>query len=131
MIGYYWTMMGFIRYPIAFAWLAVLALTVWSTIRLLRPGAEADLLTKTWIDATLFWGAFAQLAGILGTLVGFILAASAIEQAGTVSTSLVWGGMKVAMTSAVAGAVVLGFASLAWFALQLRWRVLAAEEADL
>ena len=84
-----WEAMGFMRWPLAFSLLAVVALSLWSAVKLFRPSADADLRTKAWVDAILFWGGFAVIAGALGTLVGVILAAQSIEAAGEVSTTLV------------------------------------------
>ncbi len=119
--------MGFMRWPLLFSLAAVTLLAAWSAWRLLGGSPAADLRTKAWIDAILFWGGFAMVAGVLGTLVGVVVAAQAIEIAGEVSTGLVWGGVKVAMLTSVAGTAILALASLLWFALQLRWRLLAAE----
>jgi hypothetical protein len=120
--------MGFIHWPLLFSFLAVVGLSLWSVVRLYRPGATADLRTKAWIDAVLFWGGFALIAGVLGTLVGVIVAAQSIEHAGAVDPTLVWGGVKVALSSAATGALILSLASVVWFALQLRWRLLVAGE---
>jgi hypothetical protein len=123
-----WYSMGFMRWPLAFSLGAVLLLTLWSAARLLRPGATPDRKTKAWIDAILFWGGFAVICGVLGTLVGIIIAAQSIEAAGEVSTTLVWGGIKVALLTSMFGVLILGFAALLWFALQLMWRLLEAEK---
>ena len=122
-----WTAMGFIRYPLGFSLLAVLALSCWSGIRLLESEVGPGLRTKAWIDAILFWGGFALIAGVLGTLLGIIIAAQSIEYAGTVEPSLVWGGVKVAMLSSAFGTLILAMAALSWFLLQLRWRFLVAD----
>ncbi len=127
-MGRIWYEMGFIHWPLLFSFLAMVGLASWSALRLYRSGATADLRTKAWIDAVLFWGGFAFIAGVLGTLVGFIVAAQSIERAGNVATSLVFGGMKVALSSSAAGALILAFSALVWFALQLRWRLLLAGE---
>ena len=124
MISILWDSIGFIRWPLTFSFLAVIGLALWSALKLFRPGASADAQTKAWLDAILFWGGFAVISGVLGTLIGIILAAQAIEAAGDVSTTLVWGGIKVAMLSSVFGMLILAFAALIWFALQLRWRLL-------
>lgn len=126
-----WEAMGFMRWPLAFSLLAVALLALYSGGRLFRPSATADLLTKAWLDAILFWGGFAMIAGVLGTLVGIVLAAQSVEQAGTVSTSLVWGGIKVALLTSVFGALILAISALLWFALQLRWRVLEAKDVEV
>jgi hypothetical protein len=125
-----WNAVGFIRWPLVFSLLAVVFLSGLSTYRLFRPGAWGDLRTKVWIDAILFWGGFAVVAGALGTVVGVVLAAQSIEAAGEISTALVAGGMKVALLSAVFGLMILFFSSVIWFGMQFRWRMLVAEEAN-
>jgi hypothetical protein len=124
-----WTSMGFMRWPLAFSLLCVVLLSLYSTGRLYRPGASADLLTKTWLDAILFWGGFAMISGVLGTVVGIVIAAQYIEAANAVSTAIVWGGIKVALLTSAFGTLILATSSLLWFALQLRWRILEAREA--
>ena len=77
-----WNQVGFIRWPLAFSTLAIFALTAWSAVKLFGPGAWADLRTKAFVDATLFWGGFAAISGMLGTLIGIVIASQAIEAAG-------------------------------------------------
>lgn len=121
--------MGYILWPLMFSALVVMALTLWSISQLIGDRASPDVRTKAWIDAILFWGGFALITGVLGTLLGIIEAARSIEIAGEAPTNLVWGGIRVASGSSALGAVILALASLAWFALQLRWRLLAAKTA--
>lgn len=123
-----WEAIGFIRWPLTFSLLAVLSLAAMSAYRVFKPGARGDLRSKVWVDAIFFWGAFAMIAGVLGTLVGIIVAAQSIEAAGEVNTTLVWGGIKVAVLSSAIGFLILSFASLLWFGLQFRWRMLAAAD---
>lgn len=125
-----WIDIGFIRWPLLFSLVIVLSLASWSGVKLFRSESDPDLRTKAWVDSILFWGGFALISGVLGTLIGIILAAQSIEIAGEVSTALVWGGIKIAMLSSAVGALILGFAALLWFVLQLRWRLLRAEEVD-
>lgn len=122
--------MGFIRWPLLFSLIAIVAIASWSAWSVYRSGATADLRTKTWIDAILFWGGFSMIAGVLGTVVGVIVAAQSIEQAGEVETTLVWGGIKIAMLTSAFGTLLLAIAALVWFFLQLRWRLLEAKEAE-
>lgn len=79
-----WEGIGFIRWPLTFTVLIVALLTLTSGYRLFRPAAWPDLRTKAFVDAILFWGGFAVVTGMLGTLVGIIIAAQAIEAAGAV-----------------------------------------------
>jgi hypothetical protein len=129
-MGVVWEEIGFIRWPLAFSFLAVVLLALWSAAKLFGPGAVPDMRTKAWVDAILFWGGFALISGVLGTLVGIIIASQAIEAAAEVSTRIIWGGIKISMLSSAFGAMILGFAALLWFALQLRWRLLLAEESN-
>lgn len=124
-----WESMGFMRWPLAFSLLAVILLSLYSGGRLYRPSASADLLTKAWLDGVLFWGGFAMIAGVLGTVVGIVISAQSIEAAGGVNPVLVWGGIKVAMLTSAFGTLILAFAALLWFSLQMRWRILEAKEA--
>jgi hypothetical protein len=124
-----WQSVGDIRWPLLFSTLIMGAVAAYSAGRLLRPTSVADRLTKAWVDAVLFWGAFAMVTGVLGTLVGIVISAQSIERAGAVSPALVWGGIKVALYSSVLGTLVLGASAVLWFGLQLRWRFLDAREA--
>lgn len=121
-----WISLGVIRWPLTLSALAVLSLSAWSASRLFATGARATLQTKVIVDAILFWGAFGVVSGVLGTLLGMIVAADSIERAGAVSQTLVWGGMRVAILSAAFGTLILAVASLLWFGMQLRWRMLVA-----
>ena len=116
-------------------------LTSYSAVRLFKPMASADPRTKAFVDSILFWGGFAAIAGMFGTLVGIVIATQAAEAGATLGpwlpagptsslTTLVWGGIKVALLSACFGVIILASSSLAWFALQFRWRLLEAAEAQ-
>lgn len=119
--------MGFMRYPLTFSLLVVLVLSGWTATRLWSREAVADLRTKAWVDAILFWGGFAMVVGFLGTVIGIVLAAQSIEMAGEVSTRLVWGGIKIAMLTSAMGAVILALSGLSWFGLTMRWKLLRAD----
>ena len=125
-----WNDFGFIRWPLTFSFMAVIGLALFSTVRLFRPGATPDLHSKAWLDAILFWGGFATISGLLGTLIGITIAAQSVEAAGEVNVTLMWGGIKVSLLSSLFGVLILAFASLLWFVLQLRWRLLVADEME-
>lgn len=125
-----WNNIGYIHWPLLFSILAIVGLTAWAGVRLFREDATADLRTKAWLDAVLFWGGFAMVTGLLGTLLGVIVAAQSIERAGAVESTLVWGGIKIAMSSVAIGVVILSVAALLWFVLQLRWRLLEAKVSE-
>lgn len=119
-----WQELGFVRLPLSFSVLVLVLLVGWTSVKVFGRNASPDARTKVWIDAILFWGGFAAITGILGTLVGITLAAQSIEQAGEISTTLLWGGVKVALVSADVGLLIALLAALLWFLLRLRWRFL-------
>ncbi len=122
--------MGFIRWPLTFSLMAVIGLSLMSAATLFGRNAGAGLVAKTWVDAILFWGGFAAISGMLGSIIGVIIGFQSIEAAGEVSATLVAGGIKVALLSSAMGVLILGFAALLWFALQFRWRMLQADEFE-
>jgi len=128
MLADFWIQMGYMRYPLTFSLLVVIGLGLLAAGRLFRPGSFPDRYTKTWIDAILFWGGFAVICGVLGTLIGLTIAAGYIETSGEVSTPLLWGGIKVALSTTLYGFLILAFAALVWFGLQLKWRLLDSDE---
>ena len=130
-LGYVWNDLGFIRGPLFFSFTVVIGLALFSAVRLFRPNAMPDLRSKAWLDAILFWGGFASISGLLGTLIGFTIATQSVEAAGEVNVTLMWGGIKVSMLASLFGVLILAFASLLWFVLQLRWRLLLADEAEV
>ena len=121
---------GYIMYPLVMTCFVIFVLTSYSTVRLFRPSAWADARSKVFVDAILFWGGFASVIGMLGTLIGVMIAAQYIEAAGSVSTAMVWGGIKVALLTSAFGILILAGSSLVWFALQLRWRLLHASASQ-
>lgn len=120
-----WRSLGVIKWPLLFSALMIVGLALWSARGLIGERDPASARTKAWIDAILFWGAFAMIAGVLGTLLGIMAAANAVQLAGEVETRTVWSGIRIALQSSAIGALILALASLAWFGLQLRWRLLA------
>ena len=131
MLADLWAGIGFTKWPLAFSCLAVFVLAAYSTTQVFRRGAWPDPMTKAFVDSILLWGGFATVAGMFGTLVGIASATQAVNTAGAVSATLVWGAVESAGPGAVFGFMILAGSSLAWFALQFRWRLLeAAAETD-
>jgi hypothetical protein len=120
---------GIMIYPVLGCALLVLGIGAWTSTRLW--GSEIDLgpRTRAGVDSVLFWGAFAVVLGVLGTLIGVMVAAHAIEAVGEVHATLVWGGIRLALITTVTGVLVLALAALLWFFLNLRYRRLATSGA--
>jgi hypothetical protein len=81
----------------------------------------------------LAWGGLGAVLGVLGTLVGWAMMANAAERVtarGGVQPALLWGGLKVSLTTSIFGFLVLGVSLLMWFGLRaLRARTGAEESA--
>jgi hypothetical protein len=109
---------GVIMYPLLAATAAVIGYGV-AAARGLRSATGPDPRLEATIDGVLFWGAFGVVLGVIGSLIGIVQAARIIEAAGgVVEPILVWGGIRVALTSTIVALPVFGLAALAWFALR-------------
>ena len=129
-MGSNWEAIGFFRWPMSICFVVLGILGLWSAFRLFRPGTSPDLRTKAWLDGVLVWGVLAFLNGLLGAVVGIILIFQAIEAAGAVLATVMAPGIKQTLLSSGFGTLILAFAVLFWFVLQLRWRLLQAALAD-
>jgi hypothetical protein len=108
---------GVIMYPLVLVTLVVAVLAVRAWLRL-RSGEVSQATLGTGIDAVLFWGAYAAVLGVLGTLVGISQAAAAISQAAEVSPPIVWMGIRIALSTTIYGLLVFAIALLLWFGLR-------------
>ena len=109
---------GFMMYPISFCAIMVLILTVRTAWRMNADEPGRGALARGAIDGVLFWGGYAVVLGVLGTVVGISIAAEAVEVVGRVETTLVWGGIKVSLITTIYGLLVLLGAGLLWFGLR-------------
>lgn len=116
---------GFFMWPLLIIAVGIIVVAVWAFVR--TSALEApDPVLETGIDATLFWGAWAGVVGLLGTFGGIYQAAGAIERAGAVSAPLIWGGIKVALTTTLFGFLIFTLAGIIWFILRTMYRRRAA-----
>jgi len=116
---------GFMMWPILACAVIVLALATRGGRRLLD--AERSPRAHAAIGAIPFWGSFAVVLGVLGTVVGWMQIARNVERAGTMNTSLIWGGFGISLITTLFGLLVLAVSLLVWLALWLPGKRLAAE----
>lgn len=64
-------------------------------------------------------GLFAMITGILGQLIGFYQAFSAIERAGDISPALVFSGLKISMITTLYGIFIYLLSIVLWFIASL------------
>lgn len=113
---------GFMMWVILAATLLILGLAVWAGVRTAKLSGP-NAMVETAIDAVLFWGVWVVVIGLLGTFVGIYQAASVLATVdGAASASLIWGGIKVALTTTVFGLLVFSVAALLWMGLRTRYR---------
>lgn len=114
-MGTFFTEMGVMRWPLLLAMVFMLVQIGRAAWQILG-GKGSDAMT---LHAVLVWGALCALLGVLGTVVGMSITAGAIEVTSTASPGIIWGGMRVALTTTVFGLLLLTLAVLAWLALYL------------
>lgn len=129
-MGSNWEAMGFFRWPITLCLVIVVVFGLRSAFKLFLPGATPDSRTKAWLDGILPWGFLAFLSGILGSVVGIILAIQAVEAVGEFRGTAMAPGIKLTLLSMGFGTLVCVVAVFVWWVLQLRWRLLEADAAD-
>ena len=89
-------------------------------------GADDTRAVRAEIDGVAFWGVFASVLGLIGTLGGVVVMARWLERAGEASVGLIWGGLRVALIPTAFGLVVLTVSLLAWYGLRVAHRRTAA-----
>jgi hypothetical protein len=105
-------------YPLLAVTAAVVGYSI-AAARGLRSASGPDPRLEATIDGVLFWGGFGVVLGLIGTLIGIVQAALAIEAAGgVVEPILIWGGIRVALSSTIVALPLFGLAALAWFGLR-------------
>jgi hypothetical protein len=108
--------------PLVIIAFVVIGLTFRSWWRLRSNGGSSPAVVETGIDAVLFWGVYAVVIGLLGTLIGIAQAASAIQAAGSVAAPVVWGGIQVALITVIFGLLIFSVALVLWFGLRMGYR---------
>lgn len=109
---------GVMMYPISFCAIMVLVLAGRTAFRMKAEDPALGAVMRGAIDGVLFWGGYALVLGVLGTVVGIAISAQAVEAVGEVHTTLVWGGIKVSLITTIYGLLVLLGGALVWFGLR-------------
>lgn len=112
---------GFFMWFVLGAAVAGLVLAV-DAGRKVRRGTTGTAALRAEIDGVLFWGGFASVLGLIGTLGGVAVMARALERAGGAAPSVIWGGLRVALIPTAFGLAVLAFCLLAWYGLRAALR---------
>ncbi|MGW8314458.1 MAG: MotA/TolQ/ExbB proton channel family protein [Bacteroidales bacterium] len=70
-------------------------------------------------------GLFTMITGILGQLIGLLMAFKAIEQANDISPAILAGGLKVSLITTLYGIIIYLVSILIWFLLDLWYNKLS------
>jgi len=60
-----------------------------------------------------------MITGIMGQLIGLLMAFGAIERAGDISPAMVFGGLKISMYTTLYGILIYLLSILIWFLLDI------------
>lgn len=104
--------------------LGTVAAAVWAAVRYrsaLRDGAF-------WKRVVFHLGLFGFVLGLLGQAIGLYEAMTAIEAMGSVSPSLLAGGLRVSLIVPIYGMMIFAGALLCWLGLHLAFRSAAQAE---
>ena len=93
--------------------------TLWH--HFIQGGSDSPVIQNC-LDGLLFWGGFAVVIGVLGSVVGYHKGMAAIVARGLVNPRAVWIGSAEGLVSSIAGLLVLAGAGTSWYLL--RWRYL-------
>ena len=84
-----------------------------------RNEVDNDTLYRA-LQNMLMMGFLCLITGLLGTFMGVYNASGAISKAAAINTSVVWGGIHVALSTTVWGIMVLFIDFIFWFILRLK-----------
>lgn len=100
--------------------LAMIVTSVINGIPLLTGKLQDDVEASRRIGYIKSIGLFALIVGILGQLIGLMMAFQAIEMAGDISPRLLVGGLKVSMITTMYGMTIYVISFLIWFGLSFK-----------
>lgn len=99
--------------------LIILATTVLFAIYIYGAKAQKDTHFTHRLKYLKSMGLFTMITGILGQLIGLLMAFGAIERAGDISPQMVYGGLKISFYTTVYGILIYLLSILLWFILDL------------
>ena len=109
---------GILMWPIVLITLILFGICLrFAWLHFVRGGADPAGI-QSCLDSLLFWGGFAVVIGVLGTVIGINKAMSAIVARGLANPAAVWMGAAESMVSTLTGLMVLCAAGSAWFVLR-------------
>ncbi len=118
---------GFLMFPLVFILFVLLLIILHILWHLLVRGGNDTAVIQSGLDGLLFWGGFAVVIGVLGTVVGYHKVMAHMAAHGLSSFRALWIGAAEGMVSSIAGLLVLAVAGAFWYLL--RWRYLRLRQS--
>lgn len=100
--------------PIYLMWIAVIVLIVLFLAKYKKTQTVRRALIRM-NELIVFLGSLALLYGLLGQVIGFFEALSAIERVGKMAPALIAGGLKISFLAPIYGFVLFLLSGIAWF----------------
>jgi biopolymer transport protein ExbB/TolQ len=116
---------GFIMWPMTAVAVGIVWISARTAARMQKAATQSSEVGRG-LQSILFWGGMSVLLGIVGTVVGLIVATQAIAHAGAVHAPTLWGGVGVTLISLAFGILIFLFAAVSWFMLR-QWSMRMAE----
>ncbi len=113
---------GILMFPLVLIVLVLMGIVLRTVWHLFVRGGNDTAAIQNCLDGLLFWGGFAVIIGILGSVIGYHKAISAVVAHGLAHPKLLWMGTAEGMVSTIAGLLILAGAGALWYVL--RWQYL-------
>jgi hypothetical protein len=111
---------GYMMWPLLVVAFGILWVGGHTALRLRDSGFSPEEAGRR-LNMLLFWWTMGLVLGALGTTIGLVQMAGIVEQAGSVSGSLVAAGLRVTLITMVFGFLIFILAGLLWLPLHF-WR---------
>jgi hypothetical protein len=121
-VAHFFMQGGLMMWFLVFIVLVLFGIVLRTLWHLYVRGATDGAAIQNCLDGLLFWGGFAVIIGVLGSVVGYHKGMSAIVARGLVNPRALWIGSAEGLVSSIAGLFVLAAAGTCWYLL--RWQYL-------
>ena len=109
---------GLLMWPIVLIGLVIYCIVLRTLWHLYARGGSDALTIQSCLDGLLFWGGFAVVIGVLGSVIGYHKSMTILAARGLRHPKYVWAGAAEGLVSAVAGLLILAAAGALWYVLR-------------
>lgn len=113
---------GLLMWPIVLIGLVIYCILLRTLWHLYVRGGSNAVTIQSCLDGLLFWGGFAVIIGVLGSVIGYHKSMTVLAARGLAHPKYLWAGAAEGMVSAIAGLLILAVSGALWYVL--RWQFL-------